>query len=68
MENHRDVILQALNFGCTFICPTIYSGLYFRFSSRGLTHAFLKRLDKLGLNYTKEFIDEYEDVVIIKIL
>lgn len=65
--NNKDLILQALNFGVSIVAPT-NEYLFMSFPTMGFCKMFLDRIDKLSINYKYEFIDDFNDEIIIKVI
>lgn len=68
MENHKDLILQALNFGVSRIAPVMDEYLCICFPTMGFAKMFLERIDKLGIHYRHAFTDDYKDEIMIKVI
>lgn len=50
MENHKDLILQAFNFGVKQIIPTANRALFMEFPNL-IVGLYLERLSKLDINF-----------------
>ena len=67
MENNKDLILQALNYGCWYVAPTETGYLYLKFPTKYERDSFLERLDKLNI-YVKLVTTNILYHLIIKVI
>ncbi len=66
MENYKDLILQALNYGCFYISPTETESLYLVFRENTL-NMFLDRLNVLCIYPEIKYNPLNENAITIKL-